>query len=150
MRKHNVLGVTIAAAVILAFVLPSRLTGAAESGGIALTGRVSSIEDGPMEGVVVSAKQDGSTVRTSVVSDEQRRYGFPSTKVAPGRYAIRIRAIGYELEGPKSAEIGAGKTATADLTLRKARNIVGQLTDAEWLASIPGTETPKKQLPGCT
>ena len=69
MQKRNVLGVTIAAAVILAFVLPSRLTDAAESGGIALTGRVSSIEDGPMEGVVVSAKQDGSTVTTSVVSD---------------------------------------------------------------------------------
>src|SRR5438477_63352 len=150
MRKRNVLGVTIAAAAMLAFVQPSRLTGAAESGGIALTGHVSSTEDGPMEGVVVSAKQDGSTVTTSVVSDERGRYGFPSAKLAPGRYAIRIRAIGYELEGPKLVEIGADKTATADLTLRKARNIVGQLTDAEWLASIPGTETQKKQLLGCT
>src|SRR5438876_10427086 len=150
MWKRFVLGVAIAAAATAVFVQSSRLIGAEESAGIALTGHVSSIEDGPMEGVVVSAKQDGSTVTTSVVSDEQGRYGFPSTRVAPGRYGIRIRAVGYELEGPKSVEVGADKTATADITLRKAKNIVGQLTDAEWLASIPGTDNQKKQLLGCT
>ena len=73
MRKRSVLGVTIAAAAMSAFVHSSRLTGAEESGRIALSGQVRSIEDGPMEGVVVSAKQDGSTVTTSVVSDEQGR-----------------------------------------------------------------------------
>src|SRR5947209_9435864 len=150
MRTHTVVNVTIATAAISLFVLSSHLTGAAGSGRVALSGQVSSTEDGPMEGVLVSARQEGSTVTITVVSGEQGRYSFPSTKVAPGRYAVRIRAVGYDLDGPKAVEVGAEKTATADLKLRKAKNIVGQLTDAEWLASIPGTENQKKQLFGCT
>jgi len=150
MRTHAIFAVTIATAAISAFVLSAHPTSAAGSDRIALTGQVSSIEDGPMEGVLVSARQEGSTVTITVVSGEQGRYSFPSTKVAPGRYAVRIRAVGYDLDGPKAVEVGADKTATADLKLRKAKNIVGQLTDAEWLASIPGTENQKQQLFGCT
>ena len=41
---------------------------------IALSGRVSSAEEGPMEGVLVSAKKTGSTITITVVSDEQGRY----------------------------------------------------------------------------
>src|SRR6267378_7467310 len=43
----------------------------------ALTGRVSSAEEGVMEGAVVSAKKAGSTVTVSVVSDAQGRFSFP-------------------------------------------------------------------------
>src|SRR2546427_1729034 len=142
MRTHTVFVVTIATATISLFIPSSHLTGAVGSSSVALSGQVSSSEDGPMEGVLVSARQEGSTVTITVVSDEQGRYSFPSTKAAPGRYAIRIRAVGYDLDGPKAVEIGADKTATADLKLRKAKNIVGQLTDAEWLAGLPGTENP--------
>ena len=35
----------------------------------ALSGQVTSVEEGPMEGVVVSAKKDGSTISISVVSN---------------------------------------------------------------------------------
>ena len=149
MRTHISLS-TIAAAALFPFLLWSRVTGADGSVRIALTGQVSSMEDGQMEGVLVSARQDGSTVTVTVVSDERGRFAFPATKVAPGRYAIKIRAVGYELDGPKTVDVPAETTATADLKLRKAKNIGSQLTDAEWLASIPGTETQKKQLLGCT
>src|SRR5439155_20372653 len=44
----------------------------------------------------------------------------------------------------------AEKANTADLNLRKTNNLASQLTDAEWLASLPGTEDQKKQLLGCT
>ena len=43
----------------------------------ALTGQVTSMEEGRMEGVLVSAKKDGSTSTVTVVSDEQGRYRFP-------------------------------------------------------------------------
>jgi virginiamycin B lyase len=141
---------TMAAAALLPFILSFHVVGAGASARIALTGQVSSMEDGPMEGVLVSARQDGSTVTVTVVSGQRGRFAFPATKLEPGRYAIRIRAVGYELDGPKAVEIPAEKTATADVKLRKARNIASQLTDAEWLASIPGTENQKKQLLGCT
>ena len=42
-----------------------------------LTGTVSSAKEGPMEGVVVSAKQTGSTITTSVATDDKGRFSFP-------------------------------------------------------------------------
>src|SRR5439155_5270112 len=43
----------------------------------ALTGQVTSAGEGPLEGVLVSAKKAGSTVTITVVSDERGRYRFP-------------------------------------------------------------------------
>ncbi len=40
----------------------------------ALTGQVTSAAEGPMEGVVVTAKRAGSTIAVSVISDAQGQY----------------------------------------------------------------------------
>ena len=66
---------------------------------VALTGQVTSAEEGAMEGVLVSAKK--GTVTITVVSDAQGRYSFPAGKLAPGQYALSIRAIGYDLDNAK-------------------------------------------------
>ena len=73
-----------------------------------------------MEGVLVSARKAGSTITVTVVSDAQGRYSFPANRLEPGQYALKIRATGYMLEGPRSVDIGAQKNAAADLKLRKA------------------------------
>src|SRR5947209_43834 len=101
---------------------------------IALSGRVSSVEEGLMEGVLISARKAGATITITVVSDEQGRYSFPSMKLPPGEYALRIRAVGYDLESPKAVEVSAGKTRAADLKLRKAADPAAQLSNAEWFA----------------
>ena len=116
---------------------------------VALAGRVSSQEEGAMEGVLVSAKRDGSTVTLTVVSDAQGRYTFPRTKSAPGRYSLRIRAAGYELNAPSSVEVTAQTTAQLDLRLSKTQNLASHLTNAEWLWSAPGKEEHKKALLNC-
>ena len=61
-----------------------------------------------MEGVIVSAKKDGSTITVSVITNAQGRYSFPAARLEPGRYSLQIRAVGYDLEGPKSADVAAG------------------------------------------
>ena len=61
----------------------------------ALTGQVSSSEEGLMEGVILSAKKAGSTRTISVVSDQQGRYRFPRARLEPG-------AKGYEPEAHSS------------------------------------------------
>ena len=114
-----------------------------------LTGHVSSTEEGPMEGVVVSARKDGATFTVSVVTDKAGRYGFPAAKLEGGHYRLSIRAGGYELESAKAVDVSAAQPATADLKLRAAKNIASQLTDAEWLASMPGTDSQKRILLGC-
>ena len=63
-------------------------------GPAALTGTVSSPEEGKMEGVVVSAKRSGSTIMVSVSTNAQGQYGFPQDRLAPGAYDITIRAAG--------------------------------------------------------
>src|SRR5437588_3084966 len=68
----------------------------------ALTGKVTSIEEGAMEGVVVSARKLGSTIRISVITDAQGQFSFPATKLDPGSYKISIRAAGYDLDAAAS------------------------------------------------
>jgi streptogramin lyase len=115
----------------------------------ALTGIVSSAEEGAMEGVVVSAKRQGSTATVSMVSDGQGRYSFPEARLEPGQYAIKIRAVGYELDGADKTQVAAEKTTTLDLKLRKTKKLASQLTNAEWIASMPGTDQQKSFMLEC-
>jgi streptogramin lyase len=102
-----------------------------------------------MEGVLVSAKKNGSTVTITVVSDDKGRYTFPSTRLAPGQYSLAIRAVGYEFDGAGAVEISPEKTATADLKLHKTKRLASQLTNAEWIASVPGSQQQKITLLSC-
>src|SRR5881392_3419387 len=86
---------------------------------VALTGQVSSAEEGAMEGVVVSAKRDGSTISISVVTDAQGRFAFPAARLEPGHYALKARAAGFEIDGARAADVAAGQEARAEITLRK-------------------------------
>src|SRR5262245_16294272 len=105
---------------------------------VALTGQVSSAAEGAMEGVVVSAKREGTTITVSVITDAKGQFAFPAARLEPGRYSLAIRAVGYELDGPKSADVAAGKATSTDIKLRPTRNLPKQLSNAEWFASFPG------------
>lgn len=115
----------------------------------ALAGQVTSAEENTMEGVLVSARKEGSSVRVTVVSDAQGHYAFPAGRLEPGHYALAIRAEGYDLAGPASADVAADHTTTGDLKLAKTSNLEAQLTNADWLASAPDSPE-KRQLTNCT
>jgi len=115
----------------------------------ALTGTVTSAEEGAMEGVLVGAKKTGSTITVTVVSDKAGGYSFPAGRLEPGRYVLTIRAVGYELDGPAAVEVAAQKPATVDLRLRKTANLAAQLSNGEWMASVPGTDQQKGLLLNC-
>ena len=122
------------------------------AGSAALSGAVSSQEEGPMEGVLVSAKKMGSTISVTVVSNEKGAYEFPASRLDPGLYSLSIRAVGYVLASPSAAEVAHGKTATIDLKLRKATKDeeASQLTNWEWLESFPGTPEQRASAQPCT
>jgi virginiamycin B lyase len=127
-----------------------RASHAATRSPIALNGRVTSLEEGGMEGVLVSVKKTGSTITTTVFTDDKGRYQFPASRLEPGHYAIRIRATGYDLEGPTSVDIPANDPVTLDLKLRKTTDLAAQLTNAEWLMSFPGTAEQKSSIQNCS
>jgi streptogramin lyase len=116
---------------------------------VALTGVVTSAEEGKLEGVLVSAKKVDSTITVTVVSDASGRYRFPETRLEPGRYALRIKAVGYDLDTPRDIDVTKGSAATADLTLVKTHDLAAQLSNAEWLASFPGTDQQKASIRNC-
>jgi virginiamycin B lyase len=113
-----------------------------------LSGHVSSTEEGMMEGVLVSAKKEGATITTTVVSNAKGEFSFPAGRLEPGRYNITIRAADYGLVGPKQVDIGAN-AATADIKLAKQKTMPSQLSNAEWLMSAPGSEQTKAVFTGC-
>jgi virginiamycin B lyase len=132
------------AAMSLWTAAPARAQSAA-----ALSGEVSSAQEGQMEGVVVSAQKDGSTITVSVVTDAQGHFSFPAARLEPGHYAISIRATGYDLDGPRDVTLAAGQESKVALKLKPARNLSAQLTNAEWLMSMPGSDEQKRFLLEC-
>jgi streptogramin lyase len=115
----------------------------------ALAGQVSSDAEGNMEGVVVTARKDGSIVSVSVTSDAQGHYAFPENRLESGHYTLAIRAVGYDLAASAAGDVIAEKTTTVDLKLKKTKNLASQLSNAEWMMSIPGTEEQKAFLLNC-
>ncbi|MEQ1884306.1 MAG: carboxypeptidase regulatory-like domain-containing protein [Bryobacteraceae bacterium] len=116
---------------------------------VALTGKVTSAEEGAMEGVLVSAKKTGSVISYTVATDATGRYSFPRAKVGAGPYTLKIRAAGYDLVDPGAIQVSAAKTANAELKLVKAKDVAAQLSNSEWLMSMPGTYEQKDQLLNC-
>jgi virginiamycin B lyase len=140
----------LAAAVRIAFLflatslLPLDIANAQNA--VALTGTVTSAEEGAMEGVLVNAKK--GTITITVVSDAQGRYSFPASKLASGQYTLSVRAIGYDLDNGKTVEIGP-RTTTHNLTLKKTEDLAAQMSNGEWMHSIPGTDQQKGMLLSC-
>ena len=89
-------------------------------GPAALTGTVSSQQEGKMEGVVVSAKRPGSTIMVSVSTNAQGQYRFPQDRLAPGTYDITMRAVGYTLK-PTSGNDPIGRARATRPSAREGR-----------------------------
>jgi len=116
----------------------------------ALAGKVTSQAEGAMEGVLVGAKKVGSPIATWVVSNAQGQYSFPRERLQPGKYTISVRAVGYEL--PKTSADVTAQPAQLDLELNKVTSkskLAMQLSNAELLMSVPGTQEQKRMLGGC-
>ena len=116
----------------------------------ALTGKVTSQAEGAMEGVIVGAKKAGSTITTWVVSNAQGEYSFPRDRMEPGKYAVSIRAVGYELPGT-SVDV-TPQPSRLDLQLTKvtrASKLAMQMSNAELIMSVPGGPGEKLALGGC-
>lgn len=121
---------------------------ASQTSAATLAGQVASAKEGAMEGVLVTAKKDGSTMSVTVVTNEKGQYAFPEGRLAPGNYRVTTRAIGYFLEGPKTVAIADGANTT-DLKLGVSANIAPQMTNLEWIDSMPGTDAEKRDLIAC-
>src|SRR5213594_1945514 len=110
---RNVRSLLLAAAAILVMVT------AAQGADQLLTGAISSRAGQKLEGVTVSAKMEGSTITTSVYTDETGSYYFPL--LPAGKYRMWAQALGFETTKD-----------SVDLTASRHRDLVLQpMTDPE-------------------
>src|SRR5260370_21897335 len=138
-----------AAAAFAACLFISAVPAVAQMAPPALIGRVTSDREGAMEGVLVSAKKPTGTITVTVTSDSKGDYAFPADRLEPVRYELTIRAAGYALEGLGLLALAPGKTTTGDLRLKSTPVTTDQLTNSEWMASVPGPGDLKRALLNC-
>ena len=81
---------------LLASVASVVLVGAASTASAdqLLTGSITSASGQKLEGVQVSAKMEGATITTSVYTDLNGDYFFPT--MADGKYGVWAQALGFE------------------------------------------------------
>ena len=144
MRIQGVFTITGIACLVALVVVAAGCT--SDPGTVALTGTVSSQEEGQMEGVVVSARRETANFTVSVVSDAEGHYSFPRTHLVPGRYNLTTRAVGYDLVAAGSVEVPADGPGSRDLQLQETEDLASQLTSVEWVMSMPGTTEQKDRL----
>ena len=138
----------IRAILVAGFLIVGAAAHAAEAPPV-LTGHVTSAAEGEMEGVLVTAQRPDSTISVTVVSNAEGIYRFPAGRLSPGTWFLSIRAVGYAIDGAVSGKIATGETADVDIALVPAHDLAAQLTNTEWLMSIPGTDPQKKTLLEC-
>src|SRR4029077_12778306 len=152
MRRAKLLSGILVGTALLSMTVAGFMMGEtpSPSAHAALAGKVTSQAEGAMEGVIVGAKKAGSTITTWVVSDAQGQYSFPRDRMEPGKYAISIRAVGFEL--PKTSVDVTAERAQLDLQLNKitsSSKLVMQLSNGELLTSLPGKPEDKMALGNC-
>jgi streptogramin lyase/mono/diheme cytochrome c family protein len=91
----------------------------AQAADYVLAGAITSASGQKLEGVTVSAKRDGTTITTSVYTDETGNYYFPP--LPEGKYQVWAQALGFE-----TAKAAAELNAT-----RKHNIVLKEMTDRE-------------------
>ena len=100
-----------------------------------LRGTVASAAGEKLGGVTVSAKAQGSTITTSVYTDEQGGYYFPP--LPAGTYTVWAQALTFELA---KGEVDLTAARRADLTLNTMTDVerqVRQLPGEMLMAALP-------------
>ncbi len=99
---------------------------------VVLSGSVKSTAGDKLGGVAISAKAEGSTITTSVFTDESGAYYFPP--LPSGKYHVWAQAVTFQT-AKSDVDLGAAKHA--DFTLDTLKDFERQLPGDEVIASLP-------------
>src|SRR4051794_2033904 len=101
-----------------------------------LSGTVANASGEKIAGATVSAKADGSSITTSVFTDEQGNYYFP--EMPAGKYRVWAQAVTFDT-GRGNVDLATSKHQ--DFKLAAMKDFVPQLTGDVLIASLP-EDTP--------
>jgi streptogramin lyase len=112
------------------------LSGQALAADALLSGTIISGSGDKLGGVSVSAKQEGSTITTTVFTDPTGSYVFPP--LATGKYRVWAQAVTF---GTEKGAVDLGANKQQDFTLKPLADFERQLPGDMVLAALPG-DTP--------
>jgi streptogramin lyase len=119
-------------------------TPAAQGGGT-IQGSVKSADGTPMEGVIVSARAADKSFTTSVFSDRQGSYTFPS--LDPGQYRVWAQAVGFDAGRAELTLANARVERAFTLTpITDVSRIVKQMDGVEYLRSLPQSTAADRRM----
>src|SRR6266851_6275105 len=134
----NVRSILLASAACLVIAGSATPTMAADQ---VLNGAISSPSGQKLGGVTVSAKQDGSTITTSVYTDDSGNYYFPP--LPAGKYKVWAQALSFETT---KGEVDLGATRQQDFALKPMKDFFRQLPGDLVMASLPDDTADDKRL----
>ena len=121
-------------AAVLSLVAGLWLTPVSYSSQTLLRGSVTSPDGGPLEGIAVSARANGTTYTTTVFTDEEGKYYFPPMQ--RGHYQLWAQAVGFKTARAE-IDLGAHPDLRQAFTLQTLEDFSRQLSGSEWIASLP-------------
>ena len=101
------------------------------------------VEGVGLEGVAVSARAAGTTVTTTVFTDESGLYRFPV--LLTGEYRVWAQAVGYKT-GRGAAKLGDQTTSRTNFVLHPIDDLTMQVSGSEWLAALPATTKEQRRM----
>jgi streptogramin lyase len=113
----------------------------ADAADVILSGVIKSTTGEAMNGVMVSAKPQGGTITTTVLTDEAGRYYFPP--LPPGQYRVWAQALAFQT-GKGEMDLGAARTR--DFTLQPLADFFQQLPGNLMLAALPEDDEQDKRM----
>src|SRR4029453_1970718 len=132
---------SVALAVVLGM---SGWISVASAAAVILSGTITSASGEKMGGVTVSAKGQGQTIATSVLTGEDGTYYFPA--LPAGKSRVGAQPLTYETA---KDEIDLGATKRQDFKLdpiKDPERVVRQLPGDELLAALPGESPHDAQM----
>jgi streptogramin lyase len=118
----------------------------AQAADVVLSGTISSGSGQKIVGATVSAKQDGSSITTSVYTDEQGNYYFPP--MPAGKYQVWAQTLSFEMT-KNAVDLAAARRT--DLVLkpitdaeRRIRQMPGEMLMAALPEETPGDANTKR------
>ena len=94
-----------------------------------LTGKITAAGGEKLGGVTVSAKAEGSTITTTVYTDEEGAYYFPP--LPDGKYRVWAQALKFQTA---KGNVELTKTAHQDFVMQAMTN------QEDWIRQLPGDE----------
>ena len=138
-KIFHLLTVSIFAAVSYQ-ILPQAETAVTES---ILSGKIVSASGQALDGIVVSAREDGSTITTSVFTDDRGAYVFPP--LGQGTYRVWAQAVGFATSN-EEISLTSSSDIVQDFTLAELADFSKQLSGSEWMASLPDDTRENRRL----